>query len=58
MSPALSAAFAVFGSVNLQKALADEGTTTATPEKVELGPPPVDFGLTNNYYTDAQKVCI
>jgi len=38
---------------------ADEAKPSAVEvkaEKIELGPPPTDFGIKNNYYDDCQKV--
>ena len=31
-------------------------STEVKVEKIELGPPPTDFGIKNNYYDDCQKV--
>ena len=46
-----------FAGVSIMKASSvfaeDEAPVVA---KVELGPPPEDFGLTENYYTDCAKV--
>lgn len=36
--------------------IAAEAADSATVEKVELGPPPSDFGLTYFYYNDAEKL--
>lgn len=58
MKPLFTAASVVLGMAAV--AVADEVATIAPPvasaEKVELGPPPVDFGLKYDYYTDCQLV--
>jgi photosystem II Psb27 protein len=36
--------------------VATKPTTEVKEEKIELGPPPTDFGIKNSYYEDCQKV--
>ena len=41
----------------MQNAVADEATVSAPSEaKVDIGPPPEDFGLKYDYYADCVKV--
>lgn len=56
------AAVALFAPAFLGSAIADDSTAAPAPapapvpEVVVLGPPPTDFGLKFDFYTDCQKV--
>lgn len=51
---ALASASMIFPT--LARAAAEAAAPAPAAEKVVLGPPPSDFGLTFFYYADAEKV--
>jgi len=52
----LAAILPIFTSVLVANAADTAATATPAQEKVELGPPPKDFTLKNDYYKDCQQV--